>query len=66
MCDVSSPRPGLTEAAGVKEGSVPLTLVILLAGLALALLVYTVSGGHFFFLPLVLLFPLGFFFRRRG
>jgi hypothetical protein len=44
----------------------PLTVVILLAGLALALLIYAVSGGHLVFLPLVLLFPLGFFFRRRG
>ena len=43
----------------------PLTVVILLAGLAIATVVYVVSGGHVFFLPLVLLFPLGFFFSRR-
>jgi hypothetical protein len=39
--------------------------VILLAGLAIAAVVYVVSGGHLFLLPLVLLFPLGFFFSRR-
>jgi hypothetical protein len=46
---------------------VPLTLVILLAGLAVAFLVYVISGGHILFLPLILLFPLGLLFgRRRG
>jgi hypothetical protein len=43
----------------------PLTLVVLLAGLAVAVLVYVVSGGHIFFLPLILLFPIGFFIGRR-
>jgi len=43
----------------------PLTLVLLIAGLALAVLVYVVSGGHVFFLPLILLLPLGLFIGRR-
>jgi hypothetical protein len=44
----------------------PLTLVLLLSGLAIAVLVYVVSGGHVFFLPLILLLPLGLFIGRRG
>jgi hypothetical protein len=45
----------------------PFTLVLLLAGVAVAVLVYVVTGGHVVFLPLILLFPLGLFFggRRR-
>jgi hypothetical protein len=43
----------------------PLTLVVLLTGLAIAVLVYVVSGGHVFFLPLLLLLPLGLFIGRR-
>ena len=43
----------------------PLTLLILLGGLAVALLVYVISGGHILFLPLLLLFPLGLVFGRR-
>jgi hypothetical protein len=45
----------------------PLTLVVLVAGLAIAVLVYVVSGGHVFFLPLIvlLLLPLGLFIGRR-
>jgi hypothetical protein len=43
----------------------PLTLILLLGGLAVALLVFVVSGGHVVFLPILLLFPLGLFFRRR-
>lgn len=42
-----------------------LTLVLLLAGIAVAVLVYLVSGGHFFFLPLILLLPFGLFIGRR-
>ena len=42
-----------------------LTLVLLLAGIAIAVLVYVVSGGHVFFLPLILLLPFGFFIGRR-
>jgi hypothetical protein len=56
---------GVTIALGVHDVPVPLTVVILLAGLAIAAVVYVVSGGHLVFLPLVLLFPLGFFFSRR-
>jgi hypothetical protein len=43
----------------------PLTLVVLLAGLAIAVIVYVVSGGHVFFLPLILLLPLGLLIGRR-
>ena len=43
----------------------PLTLVVLLAGLAIAVLVYVVSGGHVFFLPLILLLPFGLFIGRQ-
>ncbi len=42
-----------------------LTLIVLLAGLAIAALVYVVSGGHVLFLPLILLLPLGLFIGRR-
>jgi hypothetical protein len=43
-------------------------LVWLLLGLAIAALVYLISGGHVIFLPLLLVFPLGLLFgrRRRG
>ena len=41
------------------------TLFVLLAGLAIAALVYVISGGHVIFLPLVFLLPLGLFFGRR-
>ncbi len=44
----------------------PLTLLILLGGLAVAVLVYVLSGEHVFFLPLILLLPLGLFVGRRG
>jgi hypothetical protein len=43
----------------------PLTLVVLVSALAIAVLVYAVSGGHVFFLPLILLLPLGLFIGRR-
>jgi hypothetical protein len=43
----------------------PLTLLILFAGLAVAVIVYVLSGGHVFFLPLILLLPLGLFVGRR-
>ena len=43
----------------------PLTLVVVLAGLAIGVLVYVVSGGHVFFLPLILLLPFGLFVGRR-
>jgi hypothetical protein len=39
--------------------------LILLGGLAIALLVFVISGGHILFLPLLLLFPLGLLFGRR-
>ncbi|MFL5950217.1 MAG: hypothetical protein ACJ74M_01290 [Gaiellaceae bacterium] len=41
------------------------SLIVLLAGLAVAFLVFVISGGHVVFLPLILLLPLGFVFRRR-
>jgi hypothetical protein len=44
--------------------------ILLLGGLAIGLLVYLISGGHVIFLPLLLVFPLGWAFesrrRRRG
>jgi len=45
--------------------AMPLTFVVLLVGLAVAVLVYVLSGGHVFFLPLILLLPLGVFVGRR-
>jgi hypothetical protein len=44
---------------------VPFTLAILLGGVAVAALVYVISGGHVLFLPLILLLPLGLFVGRR-
>jgi hypothetical protein len=44
-------------------------LVLLLAGLAVALIVFAATAGHVVFLPLLLILPLGFFAagrRRRG
>ena len=43
------------------------SLTLLLVGLAIAFLVFVISGGHILFLPLILLFPLGglLFHRRR-
>jgi hypothetical protein len=43
-------------------------LTVLLLGLAVAALVFLISGGHVIFLPLLLVFPLGLAFgrRRRG
>jgi hypothetical protein len=39
---------------------------LLLLGLAIAALVFLISGGHVIFLPLLLVFPLGFALRRRN
>ena len=44
---------------------VPPALIILLAGLAVAFLVFVITGGHVLLLPLILLLPLGIFFGRR-
>jgi hypothetical protein len=44
---------------------VRVTLLLLLAGIAIAVLVYVISGGHVLFLPLIFLLPLGLFFGRR-
>jgi hypothetical protein len=38
---------------------------LVLVALAVAVLVYVVSGGHVFFLPLILLLPFGLFVGRR-
>jgi hypothetical protein len=43
----------------------PVVLIVLLAGLAVAFLVFVISGGHVVSLPPILLFPLGLFFGRR-
>ncbi|HEV1998095.1 MAG TPA: hypothetical protein VGR61_08205 [Candidatus Dormibacteraeota bacterium] len=37
----------------------------LLFGVAVAVLLYVVTGGHFFFLPLFLFLPLGGFLTHR-
>jgi hypothetical protein len=43
-------------------------LILLLLGLAIAAVVFIVSGGHLILLPLFFVLPLGFFGlgRRRG
>ena len=56
---------GVTRASGGNAEPMRFSLLILVAGLAVAFLVFVVSGGHVLFLPLLLLFPLGFMFRRR-
>ena len=43
----------------------PVTLVVVLVGFAVAVLVYVLSGGHVFFLPLILLLPVGLLIGRR-
>jgi hypothetical protein len=40
-------------------------VILLLLGLAIALIVFLVSGGHVIFLPLILIIPLGLFGLRR-
>ena len=40
-------------------------VVLLLGGLAVAVLVYLASGGHVLFVPLLLVLPLGWLFGRR-
>lgn len=40
-------------------------MILLLLGLAIALIVFLVSGGHVIFLPLILILPLGLFGLRR-
>jgi hypothetical protein len=39
--------------------------MILAGGLAVAGVVYLATRGHFIFVPILLLLPLGFFARRR-
>ena len=56
---------GLNDLAGADTTAMPLTLVVLLAGFAIAVIVYVASGGHVFFLPLILLLPFGIFIGRR-
>jgi hypothetical protein len=41
------------------------TLVILVAGLVVAAVVYLATNGHVVFLPILLLLPLGLLSRRR-
>jgi len=40
-------------------------VILLLLGLAIALIVFLVSGGHVIFLPLILILPLSLFGLRR-
>jgi hypothetical protein len=44
---------------------VRIAFILLLLGLGIACVVFAVSGGHVVFLPLLLIFPLGFAFGRR-
>jgi hypothetical protein len=37
------------------------SLLLLLAGLALAVILFAATGGHLIFLPIFLILPLGFF-----
>jgi hypothetical protein len=60
-----APQVGVRSLSPGDSILVPLTLIVILGGLAVALLVYVISGGHVLFLPLLLLFPLGLFFGRR-
>ena len=46
--------------------AVRLTLWLLAAGVLIAIGVYAVSGGRVLFLPILLLLPLAFIFRRRS
>jgi hypothetical protein len=41
------------------------TFIILVAGLAVAAVVYLATNGHVLFLPILLLLPLGLLSRRR-
>jgi hypothetical protein len=41
------------------------TLIILVAGLVVAAVVYLATNGHVLFLPILLLLPLGLLSRRR-
>jgi len=43
---------------------VGLAPTLLLAGLAIAFLIFVITGGHILFLPLILIFPLGLFLGR--
>jgi hypothetical protein len=47
---------------------VTLTVVLLLAGLAIGLIVFAATSGHVIFLPILLIVPLGLLGlrRRRG
>jgi hypothetical protein len=40
-------------------------LLLLLAGIAVAAIIYFASSGHIVFLPLILLLPFGWFMRGR-
>ena len=60
-----APQVGVTILSPGHSILMALTLIVILGGLAVALLVYVISGGHVLFLPLLLLFPLGLFFGRR-
>jgi hypothetical protein len=44
---------------------VPLALLVILAAIAVAVVVYVASGGHVLFLPLILILPIGLLFGRR-
>jgi hypothetical protein len=59
---------GVGQVQGVCQSSVTgtcVTMRLLFLGLALAVAIYLISGGHILFLPLLLFFPLGLFGHRR-
>jgi hypothetical protein len=41
------------------------TLLVLILGIAIAVVVYVASSGRIVFLPLILILPLGLLFRHR-
>jgi hypothetical protein len=43
-----------------------LTLVLLLAGLGIAVIVFVATSGHVILLPILLILPLGLLGLRRG
>jgi hypothetical protein len=43
----------------------PATVLVLLAGLAIAAILFVATGGHLIFLPLFFVLPLGLFGLRR-
>jgi hypothetical protein len=45
---------------------IPFTLLVLLAGIGVAVVLFVVTGGHLLFLPLLFILPFGLFWRRSS